>query len=281
MYIYVSFYQWVQFFIYSVSSLLTLYLIIAYAFSINSTSFILIMYTIAVVISNITLLSVMGKLDEDSIIRQQNILLNQKIKDAAKNINALSQAYSEQRSMSHEFNNHMSMISSFLENNKYDDAKSYAQSISKKAITRSRLFYSSNPVVDTLLAQKYSRAKVDNILFLSYVDDLSDLPMRQEDIAVVLSNLLDNAIEACAKCSDKKIIKVKIKSEKPGYILSVHNTTQQNIIKINDEIVTRKEDRFKHGYGIKNIKSILNKYGYDYAIRCKNGWFSFSILMQP
>ena len=111
------------------------------------------------------------------------------------------------------------------------------------------------------------------------IDDLSALPMEDEDVVVVLSNLLDNAIEAASQCAVEKIVKVKFVEENDGYILSVHNTANNNFSYNGKDVVTTKEDKLSHGYGIKNIKTILEKYNYDYAVSNKDGIVSFTVLM--
>lgn len=104
--------------------------------------------------------------------------------------------------------------------------------------------------------------------------------MQNEDMVVVLSNLLDNAIEAVGQCEDNRVIKIKFIQEKDGFVLSVHNTIKDKIEIINNEIVTTKKDKLNHGYGIKNVKAVLEKYGYSYSISCNDGWFKFTILLQ-
>lgn len=271
--------QWIQTFIYSATSLLTLYLIIMYALDTNSTDGVLVIYTTVVIISNVILFSIISQLEEDNVIRQQNALLNQQIKLGIENVNTLSQAYQKQRSMSHDFNSHLNIINSFLNDNNYEQAKAYSAKLINTVDSETNLFNSNNSIVDTLLMQKYLVAKTNDIIFQVNIDDLSDLPLSAEDLTVVLSNLIDNAIEAAIKCPHEKIIKIKIKKDSSGYILSVHNTTSRNISIENGEIITTKKDNLNHGYGIKNIKSVLKKYNYSYTITCNNDWFKFSIIL--
>ena len=54
--------------------------------------------------------------------------------------------------------------------------------------------------------------------------------MCDEDIVVILSNLLNNAIEACEKCSGKKFMKMKLVKEKDNIIISVKKHMMVNLI---------------------------------------------------
>lgn len=69
------------------------------------------------------------------------------------------------------------------------------------------------------------------IVFIFQINDLSGIKMCDEDIVVILSNLLNNAIEACEKCSGKKFMKIEtMVKEKNNIIISVKNTYDGSLI---------------------------------------------------
>lgn len=117
-----------------------------------------------------------------------------------------------------------------------------------------------------------------DILFIVRIGDLSDLRMSDEDIVIILSNLLSNAMEACEKC-DKKIIKLKFVKDDGNIVVSVKNTFCGTILCQNGEIATTKEDSAEHGIGIKNIIHAVNKYSGSYTIKYDQEEFYFSILI--
>ena len=55
-------------------------------------------------------------------------------------------------------------------------------------------------------------------------------------MVIILSNLLNNAIEACGTCEDKKVIKFKFVKEDDLIIVVVKNTFNYDIIYDNGEI---------------------------------------------
>lgn len=274
-----GYFQWVQFFMYSLCSLLTLYLLMNSALASNTSSFILIFDTIAIILCNVIIFFIMDKLQELNDTTKQNSLLNQQIKIEIENAETLSQAYTKQRTLSHEFNNHLSIIDSLLNEGNLLAAHDYTNNLLKNTIKENSIFNSNNSVIDALLTKKYLIAQKHEITMITYLDDLSDIPISNEDIVVILSNMLDNAIEACKECNDK-IIKLKFEHEYDNYILSVNNTAKDKFILDNGEYVTTKKDKINHGFGIKNIKSILDKYGFFNNIVYEDGWFRFTILMQ-
>lgn len=118
------------------------------------------------------------------------------------------------------------------------------------------------------------------LLFLIVVEylltyDLSNLPFDASDIVVLLSNLLDNAIEACQQYDkgDKAIHVMAVAQQ--DFFVSVRNTSEPVVI-INGSIPTTKPEPQMHGFGLANIRLILEKYSGEYTMFYENGWFQFT-----
>ncbi|MBQ6849702.1 MAG: GHKL domain-containing protein [Oscillospiraceae bacterium] len=235
--------------------------------------------SVAIFTANVAILLIITKLSADKQIKQDNALLNQQIKMGMENIAALNSAYAQQRKLTHDFNNHLSVIRSLLESGDTAQAKEYTGSLLASSISVTRLFDSGNTIVDTLLTQKYNHAKELGIKMQVLVEDLSQVAMSSENLVVVLSNLLDNAIEACMNTGGEKMIKVKFVLEDMGHILTVQNTAPNTPQAENRQFTTTKADRLNHGYGIKNISSVLDSYGYPHSYNYENGIFTFTAIM--
>lgn len=135
-------------------------------------------------------------------------------------------------------------------------------------------------IIDAILNSKYKETLDKGIVFIFQINDLSGIKMRDEDIVVILSNLLNNAIEACEKCSGKKVMKMKLVKEKDNIIISVKNTYDGKLNIKDGEIQTSKKYEIdEHGVGIKNIIEVITKYQGSYAIRNENNEFYFSVIL--
>lgn len=135
-------------------------------------------------------------------------------------------------------------------------------------------------IVNAILNTKYQEAISKHIVFVFKVNDLSRIGIDDEDLVVVLANLLNNAIEACEKCEEKKIIKFKFMVEDELIILSVKNTYNQPLVYDNDEIRNSKTvEPEAHGVGIKNIIRIVEKYEGEYVIQHNEMEFYFSLII--
>lgn len=98
-------------------------------------------------------------------------------------------------------------------------------------------------------------------------------------MVILLSNLLDNAIEACEKLDCNKVIRLKLVKEKQQMVLSVQKSSGGSRRNKNNDIQTGKGDKKNHGIGLKNIQMVLDKYGGIGRIRCDKGWFYYTAVI--
>ena len=126
---------------------------------------------------------------------------------------------------------------------------------------------------------KHEEARQKDISFIMKINDLSGITIADDDIVVLLSNLLNNAIEACDK-SKEKIIKIKFVIEDKQIILAVKNSIKTTPTEMNGELVTSKTQNIEeHGVGLKNVKDIIDKYKGRYVIDYDDNYFTFSSII--
>lgn len=101
-------------------------------------------------------------------------------------------------------------------------------------------------------------------------------------MVVILTNVIDNAIEAAEKVTDeiKRKISLKIKVLDEVTFLNIENYTETPVVIRNNKVITSKEDRMKHGYGLLNVSSIVAQYGGFYTISYDAGHSLFSVFIQ-
>lgn len=90
-----------------------------------------------------------------------------------------------------------------------------------------------------------------------------EISVEPIDLCVILSNSLDNSIEACMRISDYSIPKtIWIKSyiREIYLIIEASNTTIDKLQYAENEIISTKSDSHNHGMGISNIKAAIRKY---------------------
>ena len=210
---------------------------------------------------------------------RENELFKVQVSNQMKLYQSISENFEKHRRKTHEFKTQILCIDSLLANKNLKEVEEYVRNISGMLSKELDAINTNHTIINAILNTKYAEAIDKAILFVIKINDLSEIKIRDEDIIVILSNLLNNAIEACAK-SDKKVIKVKFVREKQSVILSVRNTYQGEISCHNGEILTTKEEnKDEHGIGIHNIIDTIKKYNGSYVIKAEKGEFYFSIII--
>lgn len=209
---------------------------------------------------------------EDRIFRLQ-------MKNQTEMYYSISENLERQRKKSHEYKNQLVCIKSLLNRDRVKEASNYINKIGDVLETESDNISTNHVIVDAILNTKYCEMMEKNIVFAFRINDLSQLILSDEDIVVILSNLLNNAIEACEKCHKKRIIKLKFVIEKNATIISVKNTYENALVKHDGMFLTTKNEEDEHGIGICNIASVIEKYGGSYVIKPDDEEFYFSIII--
>ena len=186
-----------------------------------------------------------------------------------------------------ENNENASMIKHDLKNqiqiayamrNKNDNFVNILEDIDAELDKVNTNIYSKNEILNTVLLLKKIEAKKFDINMVYKIDKSISLDsMKDSDVCKLFSNLLDNSIEASKKTDDKKIL-LKLCKRNDYIVLICENTYKEELRKNILGFLTTKENKKEHGYGIKIIKSISDKYGGEMNIQAKNGLFKVIIV---
>ena len=213
---------------------------------------------------------------------QESQLFQLEVKNQTSMYRSISENFSQQRKKTHEFKNQIVCIDSLIRKKAFNELAEYVSTLSSSLSKEMDYITTHHVIVDAILNTKFQEMMEQNILFVFKINDLSDIKISDEDIVVILSNLLNNAIEACVQCQSEKVIKLKFVNEEESVVISVKNTYEGKIVYDGEEIKSSKVDNIEeHGIGIKNIVETVKKYGGSYAIqdREKESEFYFSILI--
>lgn len=198
-----------------------------------------------------------------------NIILNCNIKLARDNISAWMNAYAGQRKQTHDFVNQLSVIQGLAKKEAPDgELSAYVQKLLKTDFTPSHLVKTGRSVVDVIIDQKYAISQAKGIHFQFRLDNLTNFALSDDDLVVVLSNLLNNALAACEAIPNPEQRKILLKMRVTGQssLLYIENTTAKPVKIKNNRIVSDRKVPSAHGYGTKNIASIMEQYQAVYAM---------------
>lgn len=137
----------------------------------------------------------------------------------------------------------------------------------------------SNPVLDIILTEKSLFCNKREIKF-SCIADGTSLDFRsEEDIYSLFGNIIDNAIEAVKDLpKEQRIITLKIITRGNRVSVSEKNSYSGKLIYSQGRPVTSKNDSRYHGFGLKSIRRVVEKYGGSFSIEDKDNFFTVSAL---
>lgn len=211
------------------------------------------------------------------------VAISERERQQKESVVALSAAYEAQRKLTHDFREHLSVLSGLLQSNQISEASDYISQLQEAHTERILLVNTHNATIDAILNQKGYKAQNSHIEMRFETNDLSGIHIHPTDCTIVLGNLLDNAIEACQKLPENErwiqvsIVRNFLPNNQIGSVyISVLNPSAPVKI-VNQNIATTKPNASFHGFGLRNVKTILEKYGAEYDIAYENGMFAFSL----
>jgi len=194
----------------------------------------------------------------------------------AETMNELAQ---EMKKMRHDYLKHMNVIYRLAEYGKMNEIKSYLYEMDQDLAEIRDVVILEHPVICAVVTEMKQKARKNNIRCETCIT-VSKFPFNQYELSSLITNILQNAIEACCKIQDiqKRKIDFEIKYEhNDTIVINCKNTmTGEIIMNRKGKIQSTKEDKTSHGLGIEIIESIVKKYSGDIAIHYSDTNFYFN-----
>gem|GEM_PF-477767 len=191
----------------------------------------------------------------------------------------ISENYDKQKKREHEYKNQLALIAALASENRADEINHYLKQYNHEIMQHTDFIDTNNVIVNAILNSRYQETREKGIVFVVKVNDLSALRIKDEDIVLILSNLLNNAIEASEQC-ENPIIKMKFVKEEHQIVLSVTNTFSGKPVIVGKRYITTKnEEADRHGIGLENIKETVEKYDGSCVIKHDKNNFKVAILI--
>ncbi len=186
-----------------------------------------------------------------------------KIKD--RHFRDIKEQYVEYRRLKHDFANHLKVMGTL---NNSQKVLEYADEIKEKLEKIEQQSFCDNLALDALLTLKNKEAERAGINISYEICSFDGVTIPDFDMCTIMSNLLDNAIDACHKTSEKRI-KLHINRKLGRLIVMLKNSS----LPVNEDLNTSKTDRDNHGIGVHQIKAIAEKYDGEYVYKYSNSEF--------
>ncbi len=181
------------------------------------------------------------------------------------------------RKIRHDILNHLTNIRSLISLNEIDDAVRLLDETALKTEKAGlEAVNTGNRIADAVIMSKSAMCKSKNIAFHYKIEPLNDFSIDASDMSSLISNLLDNAIEA-AERADKPYVELNIFRHNAYHVVRVENSISESEDR---SLRTSKPNASLHGFGIKIVKDIAEKYDGNFTCKFDGDIFIATIFIR-
>lgn len=208
------------------------------------------------------------KLIEKKVTAFQNEM-TQKYYDEVENM------YAKMRGWRHDYRHHIQTMKVHMANGEYEETEKYLDMLDDDLTNVETVIKTGNKMADAILNSKLSLAVQMHINVKAEAKIPVSLTVSELDLCIVISNLLDNAIDACMELSEeKRLIRVYMEMKGSYLYMSVSNTASGEKKK---SFKTSKGEG--HGIGLVRVDRIIEKYSGYLTRASEDGAFTTEILL--
>ena len=225
---------------------------------------------------NIMLYRFYVSMSDRFIYEQDNILLRKQMDIYEQQISANVENAEKIRAIRHDMKHHIREIKELAEKGMTKEINEYIDMLAGDINEAQSYIDTGNAALDGIVNYYMSVAATENIIFDTNISVPQNMQIKTYDLNIIMGNLLDNAFENTMMAKNKQVL-LKMKYFNSILYISSINTYTGAIKKSGEKFISLKDS--SHGYGVDNIKRIVNKYNGNVEIDYKNNIFNISIML--
>lgn len=225
---------------------------------------------------NIMLYRFYVSMSDRFIYEQDNILLRKQMDIYEQQISANVENAEKIRAIRHDMKHHIREIKELSEKGMTKEINEYIDMLAGDINEAQSYIDTGNAALDGIVNYYMSVAATENIIFDTNISVPQNMQIKTYDLNIIMGNLLDNAFENTMMAKNKQVL-LKMKYFNSILYISSINTYTGAIKKTGEKFISLKDS--SHGYGVDNIKRIVNKYNGNIEIDYKNNVFNISIVL--
>lgn len=230
-----------------------------------------------ILILNFFLFYLYNKIYELGKEKYEKQFLEEEVQMYARRFETMQQSRDKIRALRHDLLHHLQMLQHFALTGNTEQLVDYIGRMNEQIEIATRGVNTGNDAVDAILDFMIEKAKREG----TAITVKSSIPKEEfisiYDINILLSNLLDNAIEGVKGCSDKEI-HLNIKTEQGLLCICVENQYDGILYQEENRYLTRKNED-GHGIGLQNVSDIVDKYHGIMKIETENHIFKVNLIL--
>lgn len=187
----------------------------------------------------------------------------------------LQQQERQVRQLRHDLRNHLTVVQGLLERGDTQEAAGYLEQMAGSQALQGVRRFCENEAANVVLSAKAESMEQAGITADFAVSLPRELPVADMDLAALLGNALDNAVEGVKNAEEKKIT-LRCKVNKGMLMLRIENPIGAAV---NPDLATTKADKSDHGFGIPGMREIAERYHGTLDADVKDGCFILFICL--
>ncbi len=187
--------------------------------------------------------------------------------------------YKKMRAWRHDFHNHMQVLSAYLDSGKIENAKEYLKEVNENLQTVDTVIKTGNTMVDAILNSKISIMHTQGITVDATARVPSEITVSDVDLCIIIGNLLDNALEACAKLPEEsRFVRIYINVKNNAHLyMSFTNSAGQKQRKLGGIFASSKGA--SGGLGLYRVDGLVSKYNGYLTRASEDGGFTTEVIL--
>ena len=237
---------------------------------------------LGLVFVNVLVFVLFGRLLKQLDLKREKDMLASQLSLQGDSVNRLETLSNRTRAFRHDIKNHILVMNMLAEQENYEELKNYLREMSGVIDESDYVRISGVSAVDAILNEKMYEAQALDITTAFDVVNLDKNNIAPLDLCIILSNALDNAIEANKKIEEKsaRYIRVKVHGNTAFSVISVSNpVADAPKTRPDGSFITDKADKDAHGFGLKSIENTARKYGGEMLAKAEDGVFTLVVRL--
>lgn len=263
-----------------IASLLIMLLFLRCCYVIDDFSFQImnLISSVVLIFANISIFYIIDKINEMAQAKEKLLFTENHIANQAIHYQELYNYQNELRVFRHDIRNRLFSLMAMVKDGQADKAVQIMENnLNWLEEMNGNIVNSGNPIIDALLQSKLHLAKEKKIKLNLQIKLAGEIKVDELELAIVLGNALDNAIEAVEKVpdKDKKFINLNLMSTDDRISMTVTNPVKDDIN--TEKLKTTKPDKRNHGFGTQSIRTVAHRYDGVAEFKCEDKMFTVNL----
>ena len=211
---------------------------------------------------------------KQATLQRERDMLDTQFRLAQTEFSSLRQLQQNAAAYRHDMRHHFALLQGLASKGHIDEIKEYLHTAQSDMDAITPIRFCENETVNLILSSFASKAKHSHIQLTIDAKLPDSLPFSDTELCSLLSNALENAIQATEHISDhnKRMIRLRVYSKNNKLCIDIRNSYVTEPL-MNQGLPVSKEQG--HGFGTKSMALIVEKHGGVFQFSVKDGWFIF------